>query len=372
MQVSAPKRILIICHEASFTGAPVLLLELVRFMVKERKDKLRIVIVRGGKLEKEFEKWGKTTVLKPEGYSEAKGLSKLGMIIRNRLLVVSTFYQSLRSDLIFSNSIVNGFVLDWLRFSGRSIYTYVHELKSVIDLYLQQGNAKGSFRFSHFFLYPCNAVKNNLIENYQVDPGKLKRLNYYFENPGIVEQAEQDQSSGITVCGAGTVSRRKGTDLFIEIAKKVKTIDASVRFVWFGSFEDKESEHHYRKLSMLPDGTNVIDFGGFLSPEMMRKQYKYFDVLLLTSREDPYPLVVIEAAFSQKPALVFEEGGGITEFVEGCGWILKNTDSMAETILQTTKEQFHQKGILARDKALNLHANKLRLTEQLAGIFSSL
>ena len=40
------------------------------------------------------------------------------------------------------------------------------------------------------------------------------------------------------------------------------------------------------------------------------------DLFLSLSREDPYPLVVLEAARYKIPSLCFEESGGAPEFVE--------------------------------------------------------
>ncbi len=46
------------------------------------------------------------------------------------------------------------------------------------------------------------------------------------------------------------------------------------------------------------------------------------DAFLLTSMVDPYPLVMLEAAYLQKPIIAFDSGG-VTEFVkEGMGKIV--------------------------------------------------
>jgi glycosyltransferase involved in cell wall biosynthesis len=41
-----------------------------------------------------------------------------------------------------------------------------------------------------------------------------------------------------------------------------------------------------------------------------------FDIFALTSREDPYPLVVLEAALLQKPMVCFEKAGGAQDLIE--------------------------------------------------------
>jgi glycosyltransferase involved in cell wall biosynthesis len=220
------------------------------------------------------------------------------------------------------------------------------------------------------FFYPCEAVKKNLIDHYHVDPEKLHRLNYYFSLVELTDYTNAKNDSVISFCGVGTVSDRKGTDLFIEVAKRVHLSNPAITFVWYGSFENEESEKHYRSMAIHADGGKIIDFGGSLSPEKLREKYASFDGLMLTSREDPYPLVVLEAAFNNKPSLVFEWGGGISEFVADCGWVVQDVETMANTILRLTKEELQNKGILARKKALDWHANKKRLSEQLNVLFS--
>ena len=92
-----------------------------------------------------------------------------------------------------------------------------------------------------------------------------------------------------------------------------------------------------------------------------------FDALMLTSREDTYPLVVIEAAFAKVPSLVFGANGGIKEFVNGVGWVIDNMDSdlMADCILSLQKETLMMKGAMSYQKALNQHANSNLINQQI-------
>jgi glycosyltransferase involved in cell wall biosynthesis len=54
------------------------------------------------------------------------------------------------------------------------------------------------------------------------------------------------------------------------------------------------------------------------------------DVFALTSREDPYPLVCLEAAALGKPIVCFAGAGGAPEFVEqDCGFVVPYFDVTA-------------------------------------------
>jgi glycosyltransferase involved in cell wall biosynthesis len=65
-----------------------------------------------------------------------------------------------------------------------------------------------------------------------------------------------------------------------------------------------------------------------------------FDVFVLLSREDPFPLVVLEAATAAKPTICFRDTGGITDFVdECCGRIVPylDTNSMANKLVEISQ-----------------------------------
>jgi glycosyltransferase involved in cell wall biosynthesis len=54
--------------------------------------------------------------------------------------------------------------------------------------------------------------------------------------------------------------------------------------------------------------------------EDSQQLFAAIDLFALTSREDPFPLVVLEAAMFAKPTVCFSNAGGIPEFVDhGCG-----------------------------------------------------
>lgn len=373
MLKASVKRIMVVSHEASYTGAPLLLIELMKFLQTNSAVEFRIVIVRGGKLEDEFRKLGAVEVLKPVGYSDTKGGARLMAILRNRTTILKVFLKALTCDLVFSNSIINGKILSWLRYTGKPMVTYVHELDKVVAEHLHLGNVGGSLKYSSCIIYPCEKVKETLIRVCQVPHSKLQRLNYYFPSDSF-KSSEHSTGKSLSFCGVGTANNRKGTDLFIEVAHQVKVVNPDYHFTWIGAFEDKASEERYRSAAKDDQGNTVVEFSGPFTHEETKNQYQMFDAILLTSREDPYPLVVLESAYAKRPSIVFREAGGISEFVDQAGWILNDISSteMAECILKLNKEDLKKKGEVAYAKVLKLHSDKQLLAEQLNHIFSSL
>lgn len=88
--------------------------------------------------------------------------------------------------------------------------------------------------------------------------------------------------------------------------------------------------------------------------------YPLFDLFLLTSREDPFPLVCLEAAAHGLPILCFENAGGMPEFVAedaGCVVPYMDLDKMTDTIynLMNSKNLRQWLGSNAQQKVLKNH-----------------
>ncbi|HNH22910.1 MAG TPA: hypothetical protein PLY26_12220, partial [Ferruginibacter sp.] len=110
-----PKNILMIGHDGSLTGAPVLMLNLAKLL--KEKYRLTIVLKRGGILEGRYSEVADTYILKGTSYSRPGGivqktLSRIGYFFR--LLKMIPLFA--KADLIFSNTISNGRLLRIFRF----------------------------------------------------------------------------------------------------------------------------------------------------------------------------------------------------------------------------------------------------------------
>jgi glycosyltransferase involved in cell wall biosynthesis len=85
------------------------------------------------------------------------------------------------------------------------------------------------------------------------------------------------------------------------------------------------------------------------------------DIFTIVSREDPFPLVMLEAALAQKTMIGFDKTGGCSEFIEEDAGIIVpylNTFSMASSITKLFLNQSFAKqlGQKAKDKVLNKYS----------------
>ena len=93
-----------------------------------------------------------------------------------------------------------------------------------------------------------------------------------------------------------------------------------------------------------------------------------FDIHLLPSREDPYPLVVLDAAAFAIPTVCFSDAGGTPEFVEDdCGYCVPYGDLLVmayklNTLVVNT-ELRTKMGLTAREKVYKKHDHEKQTQE---------
>jgi glycosyltransferase involved in cell wall biosynthesis len=171
----------------------------------------------------------------------------------------------------------------------------------------------------------------------------------------------------------GFASKRKGTDLFVEVFKCLYKKNKNIKFCWIGEFENEQFKKEILKDIPNEILENNLIFTGSLPNSF--SNYAPFDVFFLSSREDPYPLVVLEAASMRKPSICFNGSGGIPEFVgEDAGWIISDFDveAVCDLIdnLYQNREQILAKGNAARTKVINLHGNDELVLKQFDAILN--
>ncbi|MGH9200959.1 MAG: glycosyltransferase, partial [Vicinamibacterales bacterium] len=120
------------------------------------------------------------------------------------------------------------------------------------------------------------------------------------------------------VLGAGTVEYRKGVDLFVATAAEVRRqgTDANVAMLWIGRGFDPERDMSYSayvQQQIVGGGIDNVAVVGEV--ENLEAVYALADVLFLSSRLDPMPNVAIDAMSLGKPVICFDTATGIAEIL---------------------------------------------------------
>jgi glycosyltransferase involved in cell wall biosynthesis len=336
---SMKKTVLFISHDASRTGAPIIFLNFLRWFKGKTDIPFKILLRNGGPLESDFASLAPTMIFNPDYPTLTQRImQRFGLWYPEK-----QFHPFLSNDdigLIYSNTITNHAVLSQLSlFLQCPVISHVHEL----DYWIYRTgieNFEITRALTSHFIAVSNAVKENLIAHHNIDEACISTV-YAFVITATPdhEQALKRQHEirhqlnipldAFIVGASGTLDWRKGADLFIQLAHTIrrKNLEAPIYFLWLGGDENQEHHRFYElrhDLKKLNLDRTTIFLGNQPNP---LDYFAVFDVFALMSREDPYPLVCLEAASLEKPILCFDLAGGEQEFVEGdCGFIVPYLD----------------------------------------------
>jgi glycosyltransferase involved in cell wall biosynthesis len=369
MAQAASQGILFISHDASRTGAPIALLHFLRWFKKNSSRPFSILLPSDGDLSPAFAELAETWAIDrsrwcPGGIRRSL-LNGMGLAARARrfeIADIQTFAARCNPGLVYVNSIASAQSIDLLR-PKVPVLIHVHELE-----YLFRTTASpvlsSLLAQTHQFIACANVVKENLIQKHRI---LSERVATVYESIAV-DQVRSDRTrqqvleelrvpaSGALFIGGGSHNWRKGADLFVQLARIVSRRRPNAYFVWIGgSARDVIEIEHDVRLAGLAEN---VRFTGAVP-----KSADYFaaaDVFVLTSREDPYPLVCLEAAALAKPIVCFAGAGGMPEFVEDdCGFVVPYLDltAMAERIvsLLDSPESRTTLGAAARRKVTERH-----------------
>ena len=108
--------------------------------------------------------------------------------------------------------------------------------------------------------------------------------------------------------GIGYADLRKGFDLFLAIFRMLARARPDIHFVWAGGIDPTVADYLAAEIEAAT-ATGRFHMTGYLDrPDAL---YAAADCLLLPSREDPFPSVVLEAMAAGLPVVAFEGAGGI-------------------------------------------------------------
>lgn len=333
--------VLFLSHEASRTGAPILLLNLLRWLRHNRSMDARVLVGKSGDLIGEFAATVPVDSFEPSNALWYKAMRRLQLQHRydsSHLVRLRETFLGNNIDLIYVNSVASAGMLDFLSFVRCPVICHVHELDGAIQTMGVEHLALLEKR-RPTYIAVSRAVQKNLVQNYGIAPDRIKVIH------GCVPDANEHaievgkarkiirESLGISehaklVCACGSIEFRKGTDLFLQVASQVtqKYRNVPVHFVWVGGRPDKVAMMRSQVAS-----SSLKDVVHFVGPTSNTEIYfGAADVFVLTSREDPFPLVVMEAASHGRPTVCFEQAGGAPEFVEAdAGFVVPGLDVAA-------------------------------------------
>lgn len=163
----------------------------------------------------------------------------------------------------------------------------------------------------------------------------------------------------LIVAACGQLTERKGADLFVPLAEAVsRRTERHVSFLWLGGLEQNDAAPEVEKQRRESKAGDCVKFLGTVTDP--RDYFAASDVFVLTSREESFGLVCLEAGIFMKPVICFKDAGGPEEFVEDdAGFAVPHLDlnAMAEKTAQLLADEGLRisMGRRAREKVLERH-----------------
>ncbi len=319
-------RLLFVSHEATRSGAPIMFLHFLRWLRANTTLSFEILLLAGGPLAEEFEAVAPTTSVEALGRGSASyleaGIAKAGFPKAGDRIKVERARRSLKHlrgfDAIYLNSTTSALALRILPEIPPVVFSHIHELDSAFGYWFPEPDRSTMLRSTDWFVACAEVVASNLIGGYGVSRRRVSCHYEFIEPPQVDEQRAAEVRAQVAippsahlVGGSGSIIWRKGPDLFVQMAAEVRRSrpELDVQFVWVGGPGDEPlpMEQDIAGLGL----TGRVHFVGEVSDPA--DLFAGLDVFCLPSREDPYPLVMLEAAALGVPVVSFPNGG-VVEF----------------------------------------------------------
>lgn len=339
-------KVLFVSHEASLTGAPLIILTVMRYFAQYCPDvELYVFLDKGGPVVEDFA--AIATVFKK--YEEAPYQTAkeyvLDTLKRFRLPKPMVAFCNTANTVHYSEA-----------FGAQKIpvFTLVHEFASAYD----KSHFERLYQFSEKVIFPSQFVMRLADQKAALPANKATVLPQGLLNSAFGDKDQQAcrrqvcqeldiPNNACIAVGCGSTSYRKGVDLFVSVAKLALQANTvrSLHFVWIGSGDyahDTPLFWALRDIERLGLTAHVHFIGLRADPS---PYYLAGDVFLLTSREDPFPCVVHEAMACRLPVLVFQDAGGAPEAIaEGGGIAVPYCDTvaMAEALVDLANDPAKQ------------------------------
>jgi glycosyltransferase involved in cell wall biosynthesis len=314
---------LVVSHEASRTGAPILSLNIAREL-KKKHNVITLLLLDGGVIADDFLR-SSDIVIGP--FYDGRNPNSVAPGI-DQLLALTTV------SFAIVNSIESRAVLPGLARRFIPTITLIHEFASYV-------RPIESFREAVFWstetIFSASLTHENAISEcpdlhnckfHIIPQGRCALPSLADEGSSRQEEAAKILGAlrpkglprdTVIVLGAGTVEIRKGVDLFIACAAEIlkSSPDEHYRFVWIGRGYDPEHDGAYSVYLADQIRRSGLQEHVFLlqATSSIDTAYEAADIFLLSPRLDPLPNVAIDAMAHGLPVVCFEKATGIADIL---------------------------------------------------------
>lgn len=348
------KRILLVSHEMTYTGAPRSLLKIAGIL-REEGGIVDIWTLCEGAFVKEFENMGfeVESVKFPSEASEklAKKLRKFDFVIANTIFTSSFACYAQR----YANTIL-----------------YIREACNIPQLIVDCGLNESDLGEIRHVVCVSEYAGKFIEEKYH--PPELNVIHNFVEDTygrNDTKERKQDNNT-IDVLVLGTIEPRKGQKIAIEAFLDLPDeIRARTKLHFAGGIPEWAKDYWVGIEKYLSD--QIIYHGEIRKSEVLQELYQDMDIILVPSMDESCSLVALEAAMYGKPLLVTENVGA--KYLVDSECIIKTHDSAALCVklqeLISCPQRLDELGKRNREQYLQ-HGTKEQYGNKLLGYLENL
>ena len=301
--------IILITHNLNRAGAPVLLLYIARYLY-ENNIPFVVMSLEHGPLFDDFAKYSNVYIKR--GY------------------IAKIFFKKMHKKKYtrcICNTVVSGNYCGYLKREGYSVITLIHEMENYILEEKLENNCLEIISNSDYVVFPSNYVYESFLKciNNTKFCYRIKHQGLFLIDE-ITQTKEEsvafiEEKYGINlknkkiVINVATACHRKGFDLFIQTLNNLYKKDKNIFFIWVGDNTEVYLKNEKNKID-LECLNNLLLPGYIKDKELIKAIYNCSDLLYLTSREEPFGSIVLEAFSAGTPVIAFNGCGGYMDIVK--------------------------------------------------------
>lgn len=305
-------RILLISHELSLTGAPIVLFNIAKIL-KKNNFEVMVISYSGGKLAKAYKEIGVPVFIVDMIYADISEFVNLAKMF----------------DLVIANTVV----------TYRAVW-YIHNIvKYIWFIHEAKGFETDLLPWYAIPKYNCPSVVEVLRDAdkiYTVSEYAGQIMSKYSDNVQIIYNGLEDEytnlsdtkktSNKLVFSFIALVGKRKACDIFLKaITMLPESYRNKVTFKIAGRLMDEYAQKLKKQYS------NCAEWIGEVTDRNKIKEiYLETDLLVCVSRDDPAPLVVTEAAMFGVPSVISQNVGSTYLIQDGVsGFVVPTEDVKA-------------------------------------------
>jgi len=351
-------KLVIVTHSMNESGAPILIYHIAKNF-HERNYDVIILSLEGGGLAQKYEELSIPVINLNQDSVTDVILDKIQLEYVVKTLALKGYKE------VITNTIISGLTVPFFQKYNFKIISLIHEMKSSIQLYNLSNGGEEIATYSDYIVFPDKIVENDFYSLFKRNQNKsvIYTQGLYKEKENIplnrkdVENKYHIPPNAKIITGSGIGDLRKGIDLFFNAAQQLLSLEnkEEYHFIWAGNIADIIIQnwllYQFERIGKI----ERIHITNFIQD---KKEYQNLiscsDAFWLTSREDPYPSVMIESLEFGTPVLGFRDSGGVnTLLAENRGTLIDNfnTYQLAEETIKLLHDKEKVKEQIANAQA---------------------